>query len=40
LQAVFAIKCEKPEHAKLLLAKLGMPFDRPAQPATNKKEAK
>jgi len=40
LQAVFTIKCEKPEHAKLMLAKLGMPFDRPEQAATNKKGAK
>jgi len=28
LQAVFTIKCEKPEHAKLLLQKFGMPFEK------------
>lgn len=28
LQAVFSIKCQNPEHAKALLAKFGMPFEK------------
>ena len=28
LQAVFTIKCENPEHAKALLEKFGMPFEK------------
>jgi large subunit ribosomal protein L5 len=28
LQAVFVIKCEEPSHAKALLEKLGMPFEK------------
>ncbi len=28
LQAVFTIKCEKPEHARALLEKFGMPFEK------------
>jgi large subunit ribosomal protein L5 len=28
LQAVFVIKCVKPEHAKALIEKLGMPFEK------------
>jgi len=28
LQAVFTIKCDKPEHARALLTKLGMPFEK------------
>ncbi|HSX16553.1 MAG TPA: 50S ribosomal protein L5 [Patescibacteria group bacterium] len=31
LQAVFTIKCEKPEHAKALLEKFGMPFEKEAK---------
>jgi large subunit ribosomal protein L5 len=31
LQAVFTIKCEKPEHAKALLTKFGMPFEKEAK---------
>ncbi|HYH74535.1 MAG TPA: 50S ribosomal protein L5 [Candidatus Saccharimonadales bacterium] len=29
LQAVFTIKCQEPAHAKALLVKLGMPFEKP-----------
>jgi large subunit ribosomal protein L5 len=28
LQAVFVIKCQEQEHAKALLTKFGMPFDK------------
>jgi large subunit ribosomal protein L5 len=31
LQAVFTIKCNKPEHAKVLLQKFGMPFEKEAK---------
>lgn len=31
LQAVFTIKCDKPEHAKALLQKFGMPFEKEAK---------
>jgi large subunit ribosomal protein L5 len=31
LQAVFTIKCVEPAHAKLLLEKFGMPFEREAK---------
>jgi large subunit ribosomal protein L5 len=31
LQAVFTIKCHKPEHAKALLQKFGMPFEKEAK---------
>ncbi|HEV7454521.1 MAG TPA: 50S ribosomal protein L5 [Candidatus Saccharimonadales bacterium] len=31
LQAVFTINCEKPEHAKVLLQKFGMPFEKEAK---------
>lgn len=29
LQIVFVIKCQKPEHSKVLLEKFGLPFERP-----------
>jgi large subunit ribosomal protein L5 len=31
LQAVFTINCEQPEHAKVLLQKFGMPFEKEAK---------
>jgi large subunit ribosomal protein L5 len=31
LQAVFTIKCENPAHAKALLQKFGMPFEKEAK---------
>jgi large subunit ribosomal protein L5 len=31
LQAVFVIKCQEPAHAKALLSKLGMPFEKTAE---------
>ncbi len=39
LQAVFTIKCQKPEHAKAMLARLGMPFEKSATAGNNEKEA-
>jgi large subunit ribosomal protein L5 len=40
LQAVFTIKSESPEHSKVLLQKLGMPFEKPAREASQVKETK
>ncbi|HET8671884.1 MAG TPA: 50S ribosomal protein L5 [Candidatus Saccharimonadales bacterium] len=40
LQAVFTIKSEGPEHSKALLARLGMPFEKPARETGQVKEAK
>lgn len=36
LQAVFTIKSESPEHSRALLAKLGMPFEKPQREKESK----